>query len=801
MAVIDALEELRECLNPEQFEAATHVDGPTLVLAGAGSGKTRVLVHRLAYLLHTGRAQPWEIFAVTFTNKAAQEMRTRVEALVGPAVRSCWIGTFHGLSARILRLEGERLGYTPNFTIYDAEDAKRLLKRVMQALEFDPASKLVTVAAVHHAIDRAKSRSIGGGKDIGAGQENRSDGLDDEGRKDPLAAAVRRILPRYQEALRQSNAMDFNDLLRLALELLTHHPEARERFSGRFRYIMVDEFQDTNRVQYDLLRALLVDHDNLMVVGDDDQSIYRWRGADVANILGFSRDYPTARVVKLEQNYRSSAHILAAANAVIRRNSRRHEKALWTEADDGRPIGVAIMERGQDEAEFVAQSVASAIAEGEQPADFAVLYRANAQSRLFEEAFRRHGVPYTLMGGTSFFERMEVKDILAYLRLAVNPRSSQDFERIVNTPSRGIGDKTLARLKAAAEPSGLQGALMLAMPDERLAGVGLSPSAIKKLRALHATLTTLASMAKSAPAVEVARAVIDRVDYIGHLEAYDPASADERIENVWELVHSIAEHEALTDATAANEALNARATTSEALTPLAAFLERASLTSAFDLDHTQAQGVALTTLHGAKGLEFPHVFMVGMEEGTFPSRRAVEGAPEDLEEERRLCYVGMTRAMRTLTLIGVRLRWVYGGEDLRWPSRFLGELPDHVVAPCSESPFEAPKGRRSPWVDLRDNNGSRPSVRRRTVERGGDRIEYDDLQEPQDTHEVGGSPILPSTGGMYRPGVRVFHNTLGVGTVESADGVGSKTYLTIRFAQEGLRRVAARFVRSAEESC
>ncbi|MEL6187525.1 MAG: 3'-5' exonuclease, partial [Myxococcota bacterium] len=606
--------------------------------------------------------------AVTFTNKAAGEMRQRLEALVGPSVRDAWIGTFHALSARMLRIEGHRLGYSGNFSIYDADDAKRLLKSVMSDMGIETSGYGVNVNTVGQEIDRAKNAGLApkafadsvGGFDI------------------PAKKIAKAVYFKYQDALRRANAMDFGDLVRLATELLRHHPEAFQRFGKRFRYVMVDEFQDTNRIQYDFLRALTREHRNLMAVGDDDQSIYRWRGAEVAHILGFDEEHEDAEVVKLEQNYRSTGNILAAANAVIAHNRSRHRKTLFTEAGRGPPVGLAVFEEDTDEARQVTERIRRGLEDGREPYEHAILFRMNAQSRLFEESLRKARLPYRLVGGTGFFERMEVKDILAYLRLIANPTSRQDFERVVNTPSRGIGAKSLERLRAASGER--EGAQQLDVDDAALRQAGLGASAVKKLRSFQDLIHRLRAQASTESATDVATAVVQLTGYGAHLEKHDPATAEDRMANVEELVSSIAEHEReMAEAPSPHPESDLGLGMAGAKTPLEAYLDQASLASGERMEGAEG-GVQLLTLHAAKGLEFPVVFLVGLEEKTFPSARAVEGDdPGALEEERRLCYVGMTRAMEELHLSLARRRVIFGKMELRPPSRFVGELPDDVV--------------------------------------------------------------------------------------------------------------------------
>lgn len=798
---------LAQKLNPEQLEAATTTEGPLLVLAGAGSGKTRVLVHRIAHILAEAKAEPWQIFAVTFTNKAAREMRTRLTDLLGPEVKEAWIGTFHALCARILRLEGQRLGFDPGFTIYDADDAKRLLKTIMEELGIDPSSHGTPVNGVAHEIDKAKNAGI-------TPAVFRDQTMKFE---TPSFRAARRVYPKYQKALAAANAMDFGDLLLWALELLKHHPPAKNRFGRRFRYVLVDEFQDTNRVQYELLQQLVETHNNLAVVGDDDQSIYRWRGADVGNILGFHRRFPAAKVVKLEENYRSTANILAAANSVIRQNQNRHAKTLRTQAAAGEAVAVTLVESGEAEAALVARTILQAQRADDRLSldDIAILYRQNAQSRAFEEAFRRVRIPFRIVGGTGFYERKEVKDILAYLRVTANPRSRQDFERIVNVPSRKIGPTTVKRIRSGGETEAREGAELLSASDEAMRGAGLGPAAIKKLRALDIMLAEFRALAGHASAAEVAIEIIEKTGYLGHLRQSDPATAEDRIANVQELVSSIAEHEAQVAQAQKDGGLNRTAGDDPpalgmagARTPLQAFLDEAALTAPDEAN--DGQGITLMTIHAAKGLEFPLVFMVGMEEMTFPSRRTIDDPdPTAIEEERRLCYVGMTRAMKRLFLSAARYRRIYGQEEVRSPSRFLGELPDAVVGNFPE----LDSARR--WARAADAVASPPGVA--ADDRGGDRVEYDEpayhgsTTSPASTQgaerrgrRASSTPPQPENHaqpGMsdapFSPGSPVHHNLFGRGLVRDIEGSGPKARLTIEFPGHGTKKVIARFVKPA----
>ncbi len=731
--------DLKKALNPAQFEAASSLDGPLLILAGAGSGKTRVLVHRTAHLLYEERAYPYELFCVTFTNKAASEMKHRLQTLLNSDLRGAWIGTFHGLAARILRQEGYRLGYSKNFTIYDTDDTKRVIKRILADMGVGNNSYAVSPPQILWEIDRAKNR----------GESARAYAKNEE-RYTPPAKLTRAVYPKYQSALKRAYAVDFGDLLILAEELLAHHPEAASRFRDRFQYVMVDEFQDTNSVQYDLLKLLARDHKNLAVVGDDDQSIYGWRGAEVKNIFEFEKSFPDAKVVRLEQNYRSTGNILKAANSVIRQNPHRHAKTLFTEEKPGAPVKLACYQSGEQEAAAVALMIRRKLDDGADPSEFAILYRNNAQSRAFEEAFIRRRIPHVVVGGTGFYARKEVKDVLAYLRILANPKSDADFERIVNVPPRKIGATTVQRLRDATAIEDLSGIGVLDLEPAAYKAVGIGPAAQKRLTALAALLKDLQHRSQSEPASDIARAVIEGVGYLEYLDKDDPVRAEDRRANVEELVSSIAAHEAGLAHTV-EEPNEDGLGIAGAQTPLQAFLDQASLMSADD--RTDRTGlVSLLTFHSAKGLEFPIVFIVGLEDGNFPSERSLQ--ERGLDEERRLFYVGITRAMRELNLTLARERRIYGEWKVRPVSRFLAELPPDVVS------------------DMAEGARQNPSYER---------------------HELPVSRVEPAD--SFAVGNRVFHDTFGEGSIEGRRGSGRDLRLQIRFAV-GVKNVVARFVKS-----
>jgi DNA helicase-2/ATP-dependent DNA helicase PcrA len=636
----DDLDALLSGLNGPQRQAVTHGEGPLLILAGAGSGKTRVLTHRIAYLVATDTARPDEILAITFTNKAAGEMRDRAGLLVGRRVRAMWVMTFHSACARMLRADAHRLGYTRQFTIYDQADARRLVKRSLDELGVDP--KRFTPGAILSQISDAKNKlrdADAYGQMVGSFFEQ-------------TVADVYRV---YERELHRMNAMDFDDLLVRAVNVLELFPEVRARYANGFRHVMVDEYQDTNHAQYRWLQLLAGEHRNLMVVGDDAQSIYGFRGADIANILEFEDTFPDAQVIKLEQNYRSTQTILDAANAVIRNNRGQKPKSLWTELGQGDPIKVRELDDEHAEARFVTGEIQRLVDEGVSRAEIAVFYRTNAQSRVLEDTLVRAEIAYQVIGGTKFYERAEIKDAIAYLTSLVNPQDIGAFSRIVNSPRRGIGSTSVSRVLAFANTMGATVWEAAAEPEQV---PSLGTPAVKALRRFMGTMQVLRERAQSgAPIAELMQEMLRETGYLDALEAERTIEAQGRLENLEELVNVAAEYDA--------------GNTEEP--SLAEFLQQVALVSDAD-DRSDDSGlVTLMTLHNAKGLEYPIVFMIGMEEGVFPHSRALDEG--GLEEERRLAYVGITRAERDLYLTSARTRNVFGARTYGAASRFIGEVP------------------------------------------------------------------------------------------------------------------------------
>jgi DNA helicase-2/ATP-dependent DNA helicase PcrA len=633
---------LLEGLNDPQRQAVVHGEGPLLILAGAGSGKTRALTRRIAYLVGTKQAQPSEILAITFTNKAASEMRERVEQLVGRRTRAMWVMTFHAACARILRSDAERLGYTRGFTIYDEADSVRLVKQCMDELGTDP--KRFPPRGLKRQISDAKNQLL----------DAEAYRLKVGSYFEQTAAEVYGL---YEQRIHGMNAMDFDDLLFRSVNLFELFPEVLERYRASFRHVLVDEYQDTNHAQYRWLRLLAEEHRNLAVVGDDSQSIYAFRHADIRNILEFEHDYPDAEVIKLEQNYRSTQTILDAANAVINNNRAQIEKHLWTENDQGEPIHVREMEDEHSEARYVAGEIERHVEGGGSRNDVAVFYRANAQSRVLEDTLVRYGVSYQVIGGTRFYERAEIKDALAYLTLLTNPQDVVSFQRVVNSPKRGIGDTSQGRIVSHANTIG-EPVFDVALDPQAVPGLGTA--AVKAVGRFMATMEKLRDGADVSSVGDLLQEALSDVGYIEALENERTIESQGRLENLEELVGVAREYDASAEDPSVEE-----------------FLQQVSLFSAQDSIADDEGVVTLMTLHNAKGLEYDKVFLIGMEDGVFPHSRSIEAG--DIEEERRLFYVGVTRARRELYLTHARTRAMYGGREWNVPSRFLSEVPSELT--------------------------------------------------------------------------------------------------------------------------
>jgi DNA helicase-2/ATP-dependent DNA helicase PcrA len=752
-----AMNELLAGLNPRQLEAVTTVEGPLLILAGPGSGKTRVITQRIAYLIAECGVRPWRILAVTFTNKAAREMRERVEALLGDVTRDVMLGTFHSVCARILRIDGVGVGLDRNFAIYDDGDQVNLIKRICTALNID--QKRTPPRAILSAISKAKNDLLG--------PEEYQRGVGDY-----FGELVARAYRRYQEQLLSENAVDFDDLLLRTVDLFNLQPAVLQKYQERYQHVLVDEFQDTNVVQYILARQVGRGHGNICVVGDPDQSIYRWRSADVRNILHFEQDFPGTKVVLLEQNYRSTQNILDAAHAVIAAAGSRREKGLWTENEKGLPVTVYEAGDDEDEAAYVVREITAGLrAGGHRPADYAVLYRTNAQSRAVEDALVRSGIRYRLVGGTRFYERREVKDALAYLRLINNPRDSISLARTINMPPRGIGATTLAELSTWAQQLGVPQyyALQVLLDHEENGGDPTAPSppfsgrTTKGLVRFVRMLDELIDMSRQEPVGALLREVLERIDYRQFLLDGGDEGAD-RWQNVEEL-HRLASQydEAAEQIERERDPEDDRPDEDVARSALAAFLEDVALVSDVDELEQQQDAVTLITLHAAKGLEFPVVFMVGLEEGILPHVRSQED-PAQEEEERRLCYVGITRARERLHLSYALRRQTWGSSSYNPPSRYLKDIPQGLTSARGRA------GRNGP-------------VRTTTVR---ERMAQLATLRPM--------PELQREEAAFKAGDQVRHAKFGEGIVISAEPKGGDVEVTVAFkGTTGLKRLLLSF--------
>jgi DNA helicase-2/ATP-dependent DNA helicase PcrA len=736
-------ETLLEGLNDAQAAAVGHPLGQVLVVAGAGSGKTRVLTRRIAWLIAARGTHPGSILAITFTNKAAAEMRERVAELVGGAARMMWVSTFHSACVRILRREATRFGYTSSFTVYDAADSRRLMTLVCRDMNLDP--KKVNPRAVLNWVSNLKNELVDH-ESAGSRASN------------PTEELYAEAYAHYQRRLKAANAMDFDDLIMTTVHLLQAFPDVQEAYRRRFRHVLVDEYQDTNHAQYVLIRELCDNETDLMVVGDSDQSIYAFRGANIRNILEFEQDFPTASTVRLEQNYRSTQTILSAANAVIANNSGRPEKNLWSAAGDGEPIVGYVGDDERDEAQFVADEVDRlSDAEDAKPSDVAVFYRTNAQSRVFEEVFIRVGLPYRVVGGVRFYERKEVKDALAYLRVLINPRDAVSLRRILNEPKRGIGDRAQAAVERLASRHELSFWEALQRADE---ADDLAPRSLNAIRAFVEMLTGLIALAESGEAADVVlEAALARSGYLKVLEDSNDPQDESRIENLAEL--AAVAHEFVANAAT----LGASADDDEPLAAgsLAAFLEQVALVADADSVPDEGDGVVtLMTLHTAKGLEFPVVFLTGLEDGVFPHMRSL-GDKDELAEERRLAYVGLTRARERLYVTRATTRSAWGAPSYNPASRFLEEIPAGLISWRREA--AAP----TQWT-RRASSPPQPTFRSSNVAKRAQR------------------GVI-----SLEPGDRVTHDSFGLGTVVALEGVGDSQVASVDFGSAGVKRLLLRY--------
>ena len=773
-------------MNDMQFQAVATVDGPVLILAGAGSGKTTVLINRISNMIRFGRAytdldaayatqervdalkkcidenlpvpewvsvspvRPWEILAITFTNKAAKELKERLDVSIGEQANDIWAATFHSTCARILRRYAERIGFSNNFTIYSADEQKRLIKDILKRLNID--EKILPVKTVINEISHAKDELI-----------------DPEEyakftHSDARLVMISQVYKTYQADLLKFNAMDFDDLISQVVRLFRENPDVLEYYQNRFKYVMIDEYQDTNHAQYMFAKLLSQEHRNLCVVGDDDQSIYRFRGATIENILNFEKEHPGAIVLRLEQNYRSTQVILDAANAVISNNVGRKGKSLWTSRSDKHPIIWYTASDETDEARFVSDIIHENIANGMKASDHAILYRMNAQSNAIENVLARSGMPYRVVGGLKFFDRKEIRDVLAYLNLINNPSDSVALTRIINEPKRGIGDTTVAMLARLSDENGVS-MLDVAREADQYAALGRNA---KKLTEFAQMIDRLAELSEEAELHDLFEAVMRDTGYLTSLELLGDAERD-RVDNVNEFASSVLSYER------ENEGAN-----------LSGFLQEIALITDMDREDDEADRVWMMTMHTAKGLEFPVVFLVGVEEGIFPGNQSIYGSAEDMEEERRLAYVGITRAKNRLYISNASTRMLFGRTERSRESRFLGEIPDHLIerkrSAYNRNSFAAFGG----YSDTHQNNYSYRS--------GG----FADAPS-QKKSNIGGNTVRKPTESTasqgYRVGEMVRHKAFGDGLIVSAVKMGNDVMLEIAFDKVGTKRVMSNFAK------
>ena len=758
-------------LNEPQREAVYHTDGPLLILAGAGSGKTRVLTHRIAYLIGERGVNPWNILAITFTNKAAEEMRQRVDNLVGFGAESVWVSTFHSACVRILRRFIDRLGYENHFTIYDTDDQKTLIKEVCRKVDVD--TKVFKERSLLSAISSAKNEMI------------LPDEFELNAGGDFAKMKIAKVYREYEAQMRANNALDFDDLLVKTVQLLQTQPDVLESYQERFRYIMVDEYQDTNSVQFQLVSLLAGKYKNLCVVGDDDQSIYKFRGANIRNILDFEHEFPDAKVIKLEQNYRSTGNILNAANSVIANNRGRKEKSLWTENGEGELIRLRQFDTAFDEADFIGEDIKSAVRQGGSYNDSAVLYRTNAQSRLLEEKFIAMNIPYKIVGGVNFYARREIKDLLAYLKTIDNGRDDVAVRRIINVPKRGIGLTTINRIQESATERGIGFYEALLAPG-LIAGVGRSAT---KLDSFAALIEYFKTLAEEMNITDLLQEVIEKTGYIESLENEDKEEAKTRKENIDELISKAATYEE------SCQDKDEKAT-------LSGFLEEVALVADIDSLDEDQEYVVLMTLHSAKGLEFPRVYLAGMEDGLFPGYMSINaGDREELEEERRLCYVGITRAEQELTLTSARRRMVHGETQYNPMSRFVKEIPRELLDTGNK------KFTQETEMPVQQNTYARAREAFRAQAFGGAFGGMTPAKNQGVGKPLTGSQALASlqkgsqlaAGGNgplgYEVGDRVRHVKFGEGTVTDIKEGGRDHEVTIEFDSVGTRKMFAKFAK------
>ena len=764
---------LLEGMNERQKEAVQHTQGPLLIMAGAGSGKTRVLTHRMAYILAEEEVHPWNILAITFTNKAAREMKERVSQLVGPQAEDMWVSTFHSMCVRILRRDIELLGYQRSFTICDPSEQQTAMKRILKKLDID--SEKYDYRMILNRISQAK---------------NDLEDVEEFSKK--YTGYVEQIIAKcyreYQKELAKSMTLDFDDLIMLTVQLFQKHPETLQYYQQKFQYIHVDEYQDTNHAQYRLVTMLAKKFKNICVVGDADQSIYGWRGADMSNILEFEKDYQNAKVVLLEQNYRSTKTILQAANHVIENNVNRKVKKLWTENEEGQPITYYRAQSEQDEGCYVLSQIQSLLRDGYHYDDFAILYRTNAQSRVMEENLLKSNIPFRLVGGQRFFERLEIKDLLAYLRLIVNPQDDLSFRRIVNSPKRGVGATSLEKLSNFASMH--QFSLLEASSQTAISP--LSGKAAKSLEKFAEMIEDLRKMQEFLSISEFVEQVIEKTGYLAALEQQHTMEADARIENIQEFISVAKQFE--------QDRLEEELEDS----PLLQFLTDLSLVSDADSDDGDGRMVTLMTLHAAKGLEFPVVFIIGLEEGIFPSLRSMMENGDDVEEERRLAYVGITRAEQKLFLTNAYSRLLYGRTQTNRPSRFIVEIGEELFDSKQQQSYSHTSRESSSFVSKNSSSGSlfdKYRAKSQATAYQPKAVQPSSIQ-PSVVRQVRKQTVAANDGAVWKVGDKVMHKKWNVGTVVKVTGEGTNQEIDVAFAGMGIKRLLASFapIERIEES-
>jgi DNA helicase-2/ATP-dependent DNA helicase PcrA len=763
----EAEKRILDGLNEKQREAVTTTEGPVMIIAGPGSGKTRALTHRIAYLLATGKAQPRDILALTFTNKAAGEMKERVENLVGDDARGMWVSTFHSAFARLLRMEGDKIGYSEDFSIYDTTDSKRIIKQQMQGRGLD--TDVVKPRSAQRMISSAKNQMIGPEEYASLARGDQQE-------------MVAKVYTAYERALKQANAVDFDDLLLKPIQLFEEHEDVLEKYQQRWQYVHIDEYQDTNQAQYVLARKLADRHENLCVVGDDAQSIYAFRGADITNILDFDTDYPDATTIRLERNYRSTENIIRLADSIIEENDDQIEKELWTDNAEGEYVALMEALSEKDEAQKIERRIRDLhVREGLEHGEFAVLYRTNAQSRAIEEALRTENVPYRVIGGTSFYERKEIKDVLAYLKLLVNPNDTASLQRVINYPTRGIGDKTQERLQRYAQENDLS--LWQAVERvEQIETLGTrAERAVGTFRRLIARYASKAGTG-SEPADELARDLIQDAGLLSDLREEHTRENLRRWENVQELISALAEYVA-----------------SEDDASISTFLQEVALMTDQDEAEDEGDKVTLMTLHAAKGTEYPVVFVAGLEEGLFPLEQATQ-EKADLEEERRLFYVGVTRAEQRLYLSWARSRYRYGEQTSNTRSRFLEEVDSDVVRTEAGGELEQDTNRFTSDAEGSTDNYDEmdPHYYRQNLSGdGGKKESSDGLKRIESTDGGSGRRVVYDEGqGEIVPGARVEHSKFGEGKVQSVEGEGEKATAVVFFGSDvGNKKLKLKFAK------